>query len=80
MLTGKNGILSQANNAKIEQLHGAIKEGISLAYNEYQIEINTASNEKIASTETVQIQGKEEKTLASYSSFLDFLNSKGYIK
>ena len=80
MLTGQNGILTQANNAKVEQSHGAVREGIALAYNEYQIEINTASNTKLASTETVQIQGKEEKALASYSSFLDFLNSKGYIK
>ena len=80
MLTGENGILTQANNSKIQQSHGAVREEISLAYNEYQIEINTASNTKLASTETVQIQGKEEKALASYSSFLDFLNSKGYIK
>ena len=80
MLTGENGILTQANNSKIQQSHGAVREGISLAYNEYQIEINTASNTKLASTETVQIQGKEEKASASYSSFLDFLNSKGYIK
>ncbi len=80
MLTGQNGILTQAANAKVEQSHGAVMEGIALAYNEYQIEINAASNTKLASTETVQIQGKEEKALASYSSFLDFLNSKGYIK
>lgn len=79
MLTGENGILTQANNAKIEQSHGAVRDGIALAYNEYQIEINTASNEKIASTETVQIQGKEERALASYSSFLDFLLQKGYV-
>ena len=80
MLTGQNGILTQANNATIQQSHGAVKEGIALAYNEYQIEINIASNMKVASTKTVQIQGKEVKTLASYSSFLDFLESKGYIK
>ena len=78
MLTGQNGILTQANNAKIEQSHGSVREGIALAYNEYQIEINTASNIKLASTEQVQIQGKEEKALASYSSFLDFLSQKGY--
>ena len=78
MLTGQNGILTQATNAKVEQSHGAIREGIALAYNEYQIEINTASNTKLASTETVQIQGREEKALASYSSFLDFLVQKGY--
>ena len=80
MLTGENGILTQANNSKIEQSHGAVKEGMSLAYNEYQIEINTASNGKLASTETGTIKGKEEKAVASYTSFLDFLNSKGYIK
>ena len=78
MLTGENGILTQANNATIQQSHGAVREGIALAYNEYQIEINTASNGKLASTKTVQLQGKEEKALASYSSFLDFLSQKGY--
>ena len=81
MLTGNNGILTQANKSKIEQSHGAVKEGIALAYNEYQIEINTASNEKIASTEVVQIQANEEKALATTSTtFLQFLSSKGYIK
>ena len=81
MLTGENGILTQANRSKIEQSHGAVREGISLAYNEYQIEINTASNEKIASTEVVQIQANEEKALATTSTtFLQFLSSKGYIK
>ena len=79
MLTGQNGILTQANNSKIEQSHGAVREGIALAYNEYQIEIKTANNTKLASTEVVQIQGKEEKALASYSSFLDFLEQKGYV-
>ena len=79
ILTGQNGILTQANNAKIEQAHGSVREGIALAYNEYQIEINTASNTKLASTETVTIQGKEERILANtYSSFLDFLVQKGY--
>ena len=79
MLTGDNGILTQANNASIQQSHGAVREGIALAYNEYQIEINTASNTKLASREIIQIQGKEENTLANnYSSFLDFLVQKGY--
>ena len=41
MLTGENGILTQANNAKIEQSHASVKEGIGLAYNEYQIEVKT---------------------------------------
>lgn len=86
MLTGNNGILTQANNAKIEQSHGAVREAIAILYNEYQIQINTASNTKLASTEVVTIKGKEEKALANTSmTFLDFLkggNSQGinYIK
>ena len=81
MLTGENGILTQANNSKIQQSHGAVKEGMSLAYNEYQIEINTASNTKLASTETVTIKGEEEKALTTTSTtFLQFLDDKGYIK
>ena len=79
MLTGQNGILTQANNAKIEQSHGSVREGIALTYNQYQIEINTASSTKLASTETVTIQGRKERILANtYSSFLDFLVQKGY--
>ena len=77
-ITGENGILTRANDAKVQQSHGAVRDGIALAYNEYQIEINTASNAKLASTEIVQIQGKEERVLASYTSFLDFLVQKGY--
>lgn len=86
MLTGNNGILTQANNAKIEQSHGAVREAIAILYNEYQIQINTASNTKLASTEVVTIKGQEEKALANTSmTFLDFLkggNSQGinYIK
>ena len=78
MLTGQNGILTQANNSKIEQSHGAVKEAISLAYNEWQIEVNTGSRTKLASTETVIINGEEEK--AKVGTFLQFLESKGYIK
>ena len=81
MLTGENGILTQANNSKIEQSHGAVKEAISLAYNEWQIKINTADTTKLASTETVTIKGEEEKALVGTSTtFLQFLNSEGYIK
>ena len=77
MLTGDNGILTQANNAKIEQSHAAVKEGISLAYSEYQIEQKTA---KVASTETISIPAKEEKSLAEPSTtFLNFLLNKQYI-
>ena len=79
MLTGDNGILTQANNAKVEQSHGAVRDGIALAYNEYQIEINTANNTKIASTEVVTVQGEEVKAQANtYTSFLDFLSKKSY--
>ena len=81
MLTGQNGILTQANNSKIEQSHGAVKEAISLAYNEWQIEINTGSRTKLASTETVTINGEEEKAKAGTGeTFLQFIESKGYIK
>ena len=81
MLTGQNGILTQANKSKIEQSHGAVKEAISLAYNEWQIEVNTGSRTKLASTETVIINGEEEKAKAgTEETFLQFLESKGYIK
>ena len=81
MLTGNNGILTQANNSKIKQSHGAVKEAISLAYNEWQIEINTGSTTKLASTETVIINGEEEKSNAGTGeTFLQFIESKGYIK
>ena len=81
MLTGENGILTQANKSKIEQSHGAVREGILLAYNEYQIEINSASNGKIASKEIVTIKGEEEKAKSGITeTFLQFLDDKGYIK
>ena len=86
MLTGQNGILTQTNNAKIEQSHAAVKDSIALLYNEYQIQINTGSITKLASTETVQIPGKEEKILADTSlSFIEFLQgqnsqNKNYLK
>ena len=79
-LTGQNGILTRTNDAKAEQSHGAVKDGIILAYNEYQIEIKTASSTKIASKEIVTIQGEKEQALASiYTSFIDFLEQKGYV-
>ena len=80
MLTGDNGILTQANNANTQQSHAAVREGISLAYNEWQIELKTSSNTKIASTEKVTIQGKEERRESGTSTtFLDFLVSKNYV-
>ena len=78
MLMGENGILTQANNAKIEQSHGTVKDGIALAYNEWQIELNTASRLKLASTGVVQIQEKEERSLAVEADFVAWLVSKGY--
>ena len=47
MLTGQYGILTQVNNAKIEQSHETVKDSIALAYNEWQIELNTASTTKV---------------------------------
>ena len=69
------GILSQANKAKAEQSHGAVKEAISLAYNEWQIEINTATTTKLASTDTVMVNNEEKST-----TFLGFLKNKKYIR
>lgn len=81
MLTGNNGILGQANRAKVEQSHGAVKEGISLAYNEWQIEINTATTTKLATTKTVKIQGEEERGKSgTETTFLGFLKNKKYIR
>lgn len=86
MLTGENGILTQANNAKIEQCHGAVKEAINLKYSEWQIKLKIGDATKFASTEIVEFEGKEERLLANTSiTFLDFLkgsNNEGinYIK
>ena len=79
MLTGQNGILTQANNAKIAQSHGAVKDCIALAYNEYRIEINTGSTAKLASTTKVTVRGEEKNYLANSNTFMDFLLTKGYI-
>ena len=77
MLTGQNGILTQAINAKTEQSHGAVREAIALLYNEYQIQKRTGSVTKLASTESVKIEGKEERALANTTvTFLDFLKGE----
>ena len=79
----RTGILGQANNAKVQQSHGAVKESISLAYNEYQILKKTADNSKVSSTAITTIQGVEAQSLAENeidrSNFLNFLISKGYV-
>ncbi len=80
MLTGDNGILTQANNANIQQSHATVKEAVRLAYNEWRLEVETSNNTKVASTEKVTIQGREEKAEAEpASTFFDYLVSKGYI-
>ena len=38
MLTGENGILTQANNAKTQSIHAQVKEALQLAHEEYTIE------------------------------------------
>ena len=82
-LTGQNGVLSQANNAKIAQAHGNVKDSMALAYNEYQLEKqtqNVGEIEKVASTSKVEIKGKEKNYLARLDTFLDFLLDKGFIE
>lgn len=81
MLSGENGILSQANKAKVEQSHATVKEGMILAYNDWKIKTIRGETTKLASTETVKIKGEEEKAEANTTlTFLDFLNDKKYIK
>ena len=82
-LTGQNGVLTQANNAKIAQAHGNVKDSMALAYNEYQLEKqtqNVGEIEKVASTSKVEIKGKEKNYLARLDTFLDFLLDKGFIE
>ena len=80
MLTGQNGILTQASKAKIEQSHAAVKEAIRLEYNEWKIEVETSSNVKLASTEIISIQGeKEEAKSGTTETFFDYLVSKRYV-
>ncbi len=55
-LTGDNGILTKASSSKIKNEQATVKEQIILAYGEYQIEINTANNTRLASmNETLKI-------------------------
>ena len=76
-LMGQNGIFSQANNAKIQQSHGNVKDALSLAYNEYQIEIKTS---KVASTENTSIALGEDTSTDKETTFIDFLINKLYIE
>ena len=79
-LMGDNGILTKANDAEVEQSHATVREALELAYNEWKIQINTSSNAKLASTETIVIQGKEENAESeTTTTFFDFLVSKSYV-
>ena len=84
MLTGENGLLSQAQKAKEEQSHAIVKEAIELAYSDYKIEISTSKEVKeegkIASTKTVTVQGKSEnQNISPNSTFKEFLLEKKFI-
>ena len=86
MLTGNNGILTQGKRAKEEQAHAAVKEGITLLYNEYRTkqEVNSSKVQeetKVASTELVKIAENEgaEGTTENLGSFKDFIQSKNII-
>lgn len=46
-LTGENGILSKSKKAKLETSHGAVKEAVITAYNEYILELEEVK-EKLA--------------------------------
>ena len=78
MLSGDDGIITNAQKASREQSHGAVREGMSLAYNEWRIEINTSSTTKLASTNVVQIQELSENPIETASDFLDYTLSKSY--
>ena len=58
MLTGENGLLGQASKAKKEQSHSAVREGIALSYNEYQL-LKKSREENIESTFEEFIKGKQ---------------------
>ena len=86
MLTGNNGILSQAGRAKEEQAHAAVREGIMLLYNEYKTkqEVNASKVQeetKVASTELVKIAENEgtEGATENLGTFKDFIQSKNII-
>ena len=88
-LTGENGIITNAIQARNEYADGAVAEGFSLLWNEYQIEIRVPTGDntkgitegtKVASTEDVKIQGDIKEYLATTeTSFWDFLIGKNVI-
>lgn len=40
-ITGQRGIVSKANTAKVQTSHASVKEALIIAYNEYQLELET---------------------------------------
>ncbi len=71
-LTGDNGVLTKASSSKLKNEQATVKEQIILAYGEYQIEVKTSNNVKLASTEPVKARSNSQ-------TFLQYLESKEYI-
>lgn len=71
-LTGDNGVLTKASSSKLKNEQATVKERIILAYGEYQIEVKTSNNVKLASTEPVKARSNSQ-------TFLQYLESKEYI-
>lgn len=81
MLTGENGLLTRANEAKEEQVHATVKEGIMLAYQEYQLDLKTLgglNSTKIATIQSIKIAASAP-TVTKTTTFLDFLKMKEYV-
>lgn len=83
MLTGDNGLLTKANMATEEHSHASVREGIILAYNEYQTELKTLAEDtqtkgdvKLASTKATKIA---ELKITKNTSFIEFLEVKDYL-
>lgn len=43
-LTGENGLLTKTSDAKTQQIHSTVEEGVLIAYNEYQIGKNVSDS------------------------------------
>ena len=79
-LTGDNGLLNKAGETKNEQVNSTVKELISLAWNEYQMELKLLMGNKVntdikvASTQIARIQVEQQNSLISANmTFLDYL-------
>lgn len=88
-LTGDNGILTKAAHSTEEQSHTMVKEAMSLEWNTYQIEINTAEQNsttkniaKLATRTTIKvasIEGEETETFWGYLLNKGFIDDSGKI-